>query len=76
MGKNGGAKDGVPRPGCHCRACDVTNTTLNAGNRNAWSAAELAADWNPRHVRHDWEREERAWMDWVTDGAIAQAEGG
>ncbi len=30
MGADGSARDGFARPGCQCRACDVTNT------RNTW----------------------------------------
>jgi len=69
MGKEGGAKDGIARPGCHCRACDVTNTERafqGFGTQDDRCEAFSLSNLN-RDFRH-WERD---LLDWENDRASA-----
>lgn len=68
-GPDGQARDGIARPGCHCRACDVTNSGHLAESGNGWSVAQL--QYVPgNHARQAWP----GWMgkDWETAYAAHQ----
>lgn len=78
MGPDGQALDGVPRPGCHCRACNATNSVLNAGSGNAWSAADLQEQWGGAARKLPWpewmgKNAETAFANWQAHNAGVEA---
>lgn len=62
MGNDGQGKDGFARPGCHCKACDVTNSQMEemgygsqAGYQEQFSIGSPSRDyrnWELDFARH------------------------
>ena len=58
MGPDGQAKDGFARPGCHCRACDVTNSMMEAlGYGSQVDRQEGYSIGKPDRDYRNWERD-------------------
>jgi len=61
MDKSGGAKDGIARPGCHCKACELTNTENSfRGQGSRDMEREELDNYEPRH---DWDKEYKKYQD-------------
>lgn len=64
MGADGRARDGIARPGCHCRACEVTNTDMQHagyGRQDGHLEHFAGRDW-----RH-WQRDLADWEETQTE---------
>ena len=57
MGPDGYAAGGVARPGCHCKACDVTNTDRSEAGYGRMDGLQATLD--PLHAQ----RTAREWSE-------------
>ena len=64
MGPDGFAKDGIPRPGCHCRACNISNLERYFnGQGTSENQREEFSIGNPDKDYRNWERDIVRWEE-------------
>ena len=73
MDPDGEARDGIPRPGCSCRACASTNARLSALYGTGAEMANRQEDWGGVLALNarDWETAQEQYEGRIVDGMLA-----